>query len=402
MRFAALPLLALATNPSPAAVGAVAAATGLPWLLVALPAGILVDRLDPSRVIAGANFVRALACAVLLFAVTSGWSSILLLAAVGFLLTTAETFADSAAQTLLVQIVPPEDLERANARFVSSENVGVDLIGPLLSGGLFALARWLPFLVSGVVFLGAAVVVLTLPGRSPDGHPRPDGPVRESRTGGTTRSRISGAMKVIFTDPVLRALVITVTGLSLGLAAMEGVLVVYATGPLHLPSGLYPSLLAAYSVGLLASTSLVPRALRRFRAGPLMISAVGVTALTLVVLGLFPEKGVAWFTFAVMGAAVGLWNVLSASRRQRRTPRTMTASVSSAFRTLTWGAVPIGSALGGLAASRWGVLTAFVVAGLLVLAVGMAMYRSFVGPDPTPVDAAPLGAGPVGEADRSS
>lgn len=381
MRFAALPLLTFVTNHSPAAVGAVAAATALPWLLLALPAGIMVDRMDPARVIAGANLARAFACGALLLAVTAGVVTIPLLAALGFALTTAETFADSAAQALLVSLVDEDDLERANARFVSSENVGVDLLGPLLSGGLFVLARWLPFAVSGVVFVGAAFVVLSLPGRL-----RAEAPAAGLDRRATERSSVTSAMRIVFTDPVLRPLVITVAGLALGLAAMEGVLVVYATGPLHLPTALFPSLLAAYSIGLLVSAALVSRAIRRFRAGPLMMFAVGVTGITLITLGTFPHKSVVWFTFAVMGAAVGLWNVLSASRRQRQTPRHMTASVSSAFRAISWGSVPVGSALGGFAASRWGVLTAFVISGLLVLLVGLAMCRSFLAADPMPIE----------------
>src|ERR1700712_4665782 len=79
MRFAALPLLALTLSSSPAAVSAVAAATTLPWLLVALPAGALVDRLDPAAVIAWANAGRALTAALLVVAVLTHRAGIPLL-----------------------------------------------------------------------------------------------------------------------------------------------------------------------------------------------------------------------------------------------------------------------------------------------------------------------------------
>lgn len=61
MRFAALPLLALTLSPTLAPVSAVAAATALPWLLIALAAGAVVDRFDPAAVIAAATAARALA-----------------------------------------------------------------------------------------------------------------------------------------------------------------------------------------------------------------------------------------------------------------------------------------------------------------------------------------------------
>ena len=57
LRVVALPLLAVSVNPSAAAVAAVAVASTLPWLLVAIPAGALVDRLDPAKVMATAHLV---------------------------------------------------------------------------------------------------------------------------------------------------------------------------------------------------------------------------------------------------------------------------------------------------------------------------------------------------------
>ena len=91
MRFAALPLLTVITDHSPAAVAAVAAAASLPWLLVALPAGILVDRLNPARVTAAVNLARAAVAILLVLAVLADALSIPLLALPGFALTTAET-----------------------------------------------------------------------------------------------------------------------------------------------------------------------------------------------------------------------------------------------------------------------------------------------------------------------
>lgn len=409
MRFAGLPLLAYVTDRSPAAVAGVAAATSLPWLLIALPAGLIVDRLDSARVIAVANLARALAAALVVLAVATGSVSILLLAAVGFSLTAAETFVDSAAQSLLVQMVPTEQLERANARFVSSENIGFDLVGPLSAGGLFTLAHWAPFVVSALAFGAAAVVVLKLggtvarPAGAGTGEPIATGDqaaANRSDVDGVTglrrlRSSIGGAFGAVFADPVLRSLVITVAVLAATVAAMEGVLVIYATGPLGLRAALFPTLLASYSVGLLASAPFASRAVRRFGSGPVMLGAIGIVAITLIVLGAFPQAPIAWACFVVMGAALGFWNILSATRRQRRTPRRMTAAVSSAFRTMAWGAVPLGAALGGIGAQHWGVAKVFLVAGLVVVVLGVVMARSFLRPvatdSPEPTDLDPAG-----------
>ena len=170
LRVIALPLLAVSVNSSAAAVAAVAVASTLPWLLVAIPAGALVDRFDPAKVMATAHLVRALLTIVLVALVISGGVTIAVLCAIGFAITSAETFADGSAQSLLVRIVPHSQLERANARFVTVETLALDLAGPLAAGVLFLIAPWSPFAVSACCFLAAAATVGTI--RTPR-HARP-------------------------------------------------------------------------------------------------------------------------------------------------------------------------------------------------------------------------------------
>lgn len=382
MRFAAIPLLALATHPTPASVSAVAAAMALPWLLISLPAGALVDRLDPAKVIAAANIARAVASGLLVLAIVAGLVNIPLLCGVGFTLTAAETFADSAAQSLLVRIVPSGELERGNARFVSSENVALDLAGPLLAGALFSIATWLPFAVSALLFVLTAGAMLTLTGHRDNPERSTTGRAGlDSGSDPSTGSSLADGFRVIFRDPGLRALVITVAVMVAAIAAMEAVLVLYSANSLHLSPALYPTLLACYSIGLLVSAAFVARLTRRFPAGTLMLLAIGGFGVTLVALGLFPHPVIAWLCFALMGASGGVWNVLSATRRQRRTPRSMLARVSSTFRALTWGALPIGATLGGLGGEQWGVPMVFVVAGGVVLLLGCLVGPSFLRPE---------------------
>ena len=372
MRFAALPLLALTLVPSPAAVSAVAAATALPWLLVALPAGALVDRLDPATVIAWANAGRALTTGSLVVAILAHRADIPLLCLVGFALTTAETFADGAAQTLLVRIVPSERLEKANARFVSSENIGLDLLGPLAAGALFTADRWLPFAVAATVFAATAVGVLGLRGR----RVASGGIVGSTQGASVPGLSVRDAFRFVLSSADLRALVITVAVMAAAIAAAEGVLVLYSTTSLSLPAVLYPTLLACYSIGVVIAAAAVSRWGPPKRTGTVMLTAVVVIGTTLLLLGLFPAAVIGWSCFLLMGAAGGVWNVLSATRRQRQTPPSMVARVSSTFRAISWGALPLGTALGGLIGQEWSVPTVFVIAGLVILTLAAAMGHS--------------------------
>ncbi len=385
LRVVALPLLAVSIDPSPTAVAVVAAASTLPWLVVAIPAGAWVDRLDPAAAMAAAHLARVLLSLAVVAAVLTGIVSIPLLCAIGFALTAAETFADGSAQTLLLRIVPPEQLERANARFVTVETLALDLAGPLAAGVLFALAFWIPFAASAGCFLVAAVRVVGIRSERPaEPGVRVGGTQQRdvSAAGGGVWARVRAGLSRLFADPVLRTLAITVAVMATANAAADAVLVIYGTQILQMSDALYPTLLVAYALGTLMAAALVGRVITRFRGGRAMMFALFGISGGMVLLGLVPVVAVAWVAFAVMGLAGGTWNVLSATRRQRRTPHDMIARVSSAFRVVAWGVIPIGAALGGLVGQRWGVTTVFTSVGVVIAVLGVIVVRSFATVEP--------------------
>lgn len=377
LRLIALPLLAVSIDRSPTAVAAVAVATTLPWLLVAVPAGALVDRLDPAMTMMLAHLTRVLLTVALTMAVITGQVSIGLLCALGFGITSAETVADGSAQTLLLRTVTPAALEQANARFVTVETISLDLAGPLLAGVLFVLAPWAPFALSAACFLVAAALARGMP-RIPAvivGNDRTD------RGQGTLRSIRAGLVRLL-ADPVLRVLVVTVAVMNTAIAAAEAVLVLYGTGSLGMSEAFYPTLMVAYSIGILTAAFGVGRLVGRVRGGVLMMGALAAIGTCLIVMGAFPTVVVALITWAVMGIALGTWNVLSATRRQRRTPHSMIARVSSAFRVVAWGFMPLGGVFGGVIGSAYGVNSVYLVAGAAVLVFGLFVVRSFVRVEP--------------------
>ena len=88
----ALPWLATLMTQNPVAIGAVAAAGSLPWLLFALPAGVIIDRTDLRKLIARADLLRAgIVFAILLLAINEpADGAIWVLAGLAFLLGSAE------------------------------------------------------------------------------------------------------------------------------------------------------------------------------------------------------------------------------------------------------------------------------------------------------------------------
>jgi MFS family permease len=417
MYLAALPLLAAELTRDPLAVSVVTFAGWLPWLLFALPAGALVDRLDRRRVMWAVDATRALVVGALTAAVLAGWASIPLLAVAGFLVGAGQPLFENAAQAMVVAVVgrDPRRLERANGQLVASLTVGQQLAGPPAGSAAFALAAWLPFLADAVSFGASAGLVASIRGRfRPGGMPDPRPPVpgppegesspaadRGARVvhsppshlpaGRSLRAEIAEGLRFLFSHRLLRAGVLLVSASNLAFMAGEAVLVLYATDELGLGSGGYGLLLAAVAVGGIPGSLLAARVGERVPPGPLIVGGVLTGAVVMACFGLATSPWLAGAAYAATGAVWGVWNVTLLSLRQAIVPDRLMGRVVGAIRLIGFGSIPLGALLGGLVARSLGLRAPFLL-GAAVLAVA-ALAAAPVITTPA-VEAARSGAGP--------
>jgi len=73
-----------AHTSNPLVVSAAIGVSWLPWLLFALPGGVLVDRVDRRRLMIAIDWIRVAAMSVLAVALLAGWAGIALLDGVLF------------------------------------------------------------------------------------------------------------------------------------------------------------------------------------------------------------------------------------------------------------------------------------------------------------------------------
>ena len=160
---AALPLLAVTITRDPRLVSVVTAATFLPWLLLSLPAGAVVDRYDRAALMWRAQAVQAAVVAVVAILIVAHRADIEVLAVGGLLLGSAEVIFSNAAQSVLPALVPPELLPKANGSQQVSLTVGESFLGPPVGSLLFAAAAALPFGLDAASFAGSAALLAGLP-----------------------------------------------------------------------------------------------------------------------------------------------------------------------------------------------------------------------------------------------
>src|ERR1700719_879989 len=145
-------------HQEPLIVSATTGVAWLPWLLFALPGGVLVDRVDRRRMVA-IGWIRVAVMGVLPTALLAGWSSIALLDAALFLINTGEIIFRSASQAMIPAVVPRARLERANGWLVGGTTLMQEMIAGPPGGVLFVLAACVPFYVNAGTYAASAVLI---------------------------------------------------------------------------------------------------------------------------------------------------------------------------------------------------------------------------------------------------
>jgi MFS family permease len=157
----AAPLLAARLTDDPVLIAGLAALAMLPWLLFALPSGILVDRMDRRHALALAASVRTVLAVGLLALVWTDALTIWWLYLLIFVYGACETLYDGAIRAVVPSVVPKKKLSRANARIEGAELVVQNFAAAPLTSALFAVAVLIPLGLLGAAY-GLAVVLQTL------------------------------------------------------------------------------------------------------------------------------------------------------------------------------------------------------------------------------------------------
>ena len=248
----AYPLLVLGVTHSAAKTGIVAFVRSLPFLLLALPAGLAADRWSRRRLMIAADCIRVLAMGTLATTILLNriayWEIVLVAVVEG---SGAALFSAAQAGALRA-VVPPRQLPAAAAT-ETGRAATVRLAGPPLGGALFGVARALPFLVDAVSYAFSTLSLLAM--RTPFQEKREADPA-------PLRSRLAEGFRFMWGRPFLRTCALL---FGLGNFIGPGVLlaIVVIGRRQGLSGGEVGALVAAFGACLLLGSFLSPL-VRRF------------------------------------------------------------------------------------------------------------------------------------------
>ena len=364
---AAVPLLAISLTDSPVLISLIGAMVMLPWLLFAIPIGAIVDRVDRRYIFAGANASRSAVVGVLALLIALDHVTIFWLLAAAFIIGVCEVAADTTAQSLIPQILEEKDFEKGNSRLQISETVIQGFIGAPISGFIYAAAIYLPFFINSLGFAISALLALTIPVKY----------LQDIRQEGEekTERRFVADMKFgiayLFNQKVLRRLVVTTATIGLCYAMGSATMVLFIIKELGLQERFFGVILAIEGVGAILGALVASRTSSKFGRSKVMTFAIVASSAVLLIQGFSPNIYifVALATFG--GFVISQWNILLMATYQTVIPKELYGRIHGTRRTLVWGAMPLGSLLGGVLAN-FSLRLPLYVGGALACVVSIA------------------------------
>ena len=215
----ALPLLVLWLTHSPVQAAVDGALYVLPYAVLCLPAGALVDRWDRKRVMIGCDIARAVLLLSIPLAAALGCLTIWLLYGLALFQGTLFCFFDLAATASLLRVASRKHLAAASSTYTAAVN-GAQLFGPTLGGFLYSVGRTVPFLADAVSYAVSALSLLRI-----------QVAFQEERTqefDQPLRREISDGLTWLWRHTLLRSLALVSGSANLVLAAFPLVLILLA------------------------------------------------------------------------------------------------------------------------------------------------------------------------------
>lgn len=369
-----IPLYAVAVlHASVLAMGLLAAAAAIPYALIGLPAGAIVDRLRRRRLMLGCDCARAAALASLPAALPFGGPSMAQLVVVALAIGALTVFFDVAYQSYLPSLVETEQLIDGNGKLATTESLA-ESVGPGLAGLLITVMGRI-----GAIFFDASSYLLSALSlaliRTPDEQPQ-----KELTFSVRTFPReIAEGISYIAHEPVLRRIAAFAVTANLFGAAYNALEIVFLYRDLHASAAMIGAASAIGSAaGVLAGLAAAPLSERigSARAIWLPLLALGWLAL------LAPLAQPGW-GFVLVGVATGgnvasivIFATGSVSYRQIVCPPALLNKVTATQRWLSWCTLPAGSLLGGAVGTAVGLRGGIAIAVAGCFASGLWLFFS--------------------------
>jgi MFS family permease len=358
----ALPLTAaLALHASAFQMGLLRAAEYLPYVLVGLIIGAVIDRQRRRPLLIGADIGRALLLGAVSLAAPLGLLHLGLLYVAAFFVGLLSLVFDVAYQSFLPSVIARERLVEGNSKLQGSESAA-QIAGPGLAGVLVQLVSATPALrIDALSFLFSVFSLLLI--RAPE-------PMPSRRTwGASICGEMAEGLRVALGDPRLRAVAACSGTWALFDGVLYTVLVLYVLRDLAVGPIVLGLIYASAGVGTFLGAFIAGRVARRVGQGRAIVAGATVSSFGTLVIPFAGGPTVLAISLLLlaqflMGLGVMVYVVNQVSLRQAITPNHLLGRTNASIRFVGWIATPLGALLGGVLGGLIGLHATLVIAAL--------------------------------------
>ena len=358
---AVLPIIAvLSMNASAAETAFIQMINTLPFLLLSIPMGVIADRVSRKKLMIIIEIVRATAIFLLFYLTLSGSLSINKIALFGFFIAMGTVIYSVASPALVASFVIKEQLINANRSIEIAKSVAFTA-GPALGGILASyLSGGLAFILAFSLSIVSAVFLICLPKE----------PLLE-KSGRNIIQELCDGLIFLIKNKYLMPITITAFVFNLSQYLLLSIFAYYVINNLSFTSFEVGASLSLIGLGMLIGSFLYKIISKKINFGLQLslgpISAFMASILMFLTL-IYSAKILVFVAFFFFGFGPIIWTISTVSLRQLITPSNMIAKVSSVIMTVTFGARPLGAAIGVYISANFGVKSCIlaVLIGFLI------------------------------------
>ncbi len=365
----AAPLLAITLTKDPVLISMLSALVMLPWLLFAIPIGLIVDRVDKRLLVTVTNSLRFVISGLLALAISTDFITIYWLFLAAFLIGVCEVGTDTAAQSLIPIMVEKKHFEKANSRLNIAETVIQNFVGTPLSGFLYATAIALPFFLNSIGFLIAAIFVFLIPAHLVL-HNKASVEASEKKS---FVADIKFGLSYLWHDQDLRPLVTITTTLGFFFSLSTSTVILFMTETLEMDPKFFGVLMAITGAGAIVASLVAPRLSKLAGRGTVLSIAIIAASVSILLQGLSPNIWIFTIVGFISAFVITNWNIQLMSCYQVLIPSELYGRIHGARRTFVWGVMPIGAFCGGVIA-HGGLRLPLIVGGIATTVISVMAF----------------------------
>lgn len=332
-----LPLLVLSIGGTPIELGIIDALLLLPYPVLSLAAGAMVDRWDRRKTMIWCDFGRALIASSIPIALVAGTLTVPQLYAVALLSGILFVFFDLANVSSLTKVVPMEQLGDAVGKGQTAAYTS-GLLGPTLGGALYGVQHTIPFVVD-VISYAASVVGLALV----------RGDLSEQRTTGRMRLRLEivEGIRWLWRHKLFRFMVFYSAGINL-VIGNGGLILIILARQQHASPATIGIIFSLAGLGGIPGSVIAPWIQQRLSYGQAIIGTGVLIALLWPLYAAAPNALLLGGVNVALALVTPTLGVVGVSYRLAQTPNDLQGRVNAAIRLVTFSAPPLGAVVVGI------------------------------------------------------